>query len=106
MKRNPIPTGQDFCEYEEHGIKCDMPYASTNEVFDGTANRRKSIQYGMQIKLCEQRGHHQHFHRDIEFQKMLKQRYQKKFENMMMEQGLNQSEARGVFMREFGRNYL
>lgn len=102
-KRNPKPTEDDICSV------CHTPYAHTHEVFFGTANRRISIEYGFQEKLCA--FHHQHwenaphvkpYKNDIDtpdawFDKGLKQKHQARFE---------ETHSREEFMQLIGRNYL
>lgn len=70
-----------------------------HEVFYGTANRKKSIQYGCYVALCPE--HHNrsswgvHFNKTLDLR--LKRECQKAFEG---ERGHDE------FMRIFGRNYL
>jgi hypothetical protein len=98
-KRNPVPTADDLCEV------CEAPYAQTHEVFFGTANRKKSIQHGMQIRLCD--THHKLAHSDKEYQDKLHREYQERFERNCIENwDYEPHEARALFMRDFGRNYL
>lgn len=88
---NPRPMANNFC------IICGKPYAELHEVFGGK-NRQKSIEWGMQIRLCAY--HHRNgkmaVHRNPEFDFRLKQKYQEIFEN---EHGPER------FMQEFGENY-
>ncbi len=73
-KKNSVPTENDIC------IFCSKNYASTHEVFEGTGRRQLSIQYGMQVKLCNE------CHRDIQTHPLqgrdlkLKKEFQIKFE--------------------------
>lgn len=103
MKRNPIPTATDYCEI------CGKPYASLHEVFFGTANRKKSIQHGMQIRLCYEHhnmpnGNNPHFNVDVDLK--IRKAYQSLFEHRAIEQGMPADEARAYFMMEFGRNFI
>ena len=90
-KNNPVPTIHDSCRY--HGT----PYAQTHEVYGGAGRRQLSIQYGLQVKLCDS------CHREVTYnpkgQKAmeLKTEYQKKFE---------QNHTRDEFIRIFGKSYL
>lgn len=70
-----------------------------HEIFYGTANRKKSIQYGCQVWLC---GKHHNLssegvHFDRTFDLELKMAAQTEFER------LNGHE---MYMKVFGRNYL
>lgn len=80
--------------------KChDTRNLHTHEVFYGTANRKKSIDYGLQVKLCGK--HHNlstegvHFNKALD--KELKTYAQKKFEELY---------GHDKFMEIFKRNYL
>ena len=71
----------------------------THEIFFGSANRKKSIQYGLQVRLCGE--HHNlssmgvHFNNDLNTK--LKKEGQTKFEETYP--NLN-------FKEIFGKNYL
>lgn len=71
----------------------------THEVFYGTANRKKSIKYSLQVKLCGR--HHNlssegvHFNKALDTQ--LKMFAQKKFEEKYSHE---------KFMEVFKKNYL
>ena len=104
-RRNPKPTAEDYCEV------CGASYAHLHEVFYGTGNRQKSIKWGMQIRLCY--FHHNdpnnkvsnpHFNANVDRQ--YKEEYQQKFETARIMEGMGFDEARSLFVREFGRNYL
>ena len=99
-KRNPVPTADDLC------IECGHAYAETHEIFYGP-NRVKSIEHGMQIRLCGEHhrgpdGPHMCHERDI----MYKQTYQQILEHYHMGNGMSAEDARALFRREFGRNYI
>ena len=70
-----------------------------HHVFEGSANRKKSDQYGMVIDLCGR--HHNlssdgiHFNKDLDLK--VKREYQKKFEEQY---------GHEKFMEVFKRNYL
>jgi len=71
----------------------------THEVFYGTANRKKSIQYGLQVRLC---GRHHNLsnegvHFDDVLDTQLKMFAQKKFEEKY---------GHEKFMEVFKKNYL
>jgi len=66
-----------------------------HHVFFGTANRKKSEKHGMVVDLCLYC--HLKVHKDIEVNLSLKRYFQREFETKY---------DRGMFMREFGRNYL
>jgi hypothetical protein len=92
-KNNPKPTVYDRC------IVCGRPYAELHEAFHGNGNRQNSIEYGMQVRLCAE--HHRTgknaVHNNKEFDRQLKIKYQKIFE---------QKHGHEKFMEVFGRNYL
>ena len=91
--RNPKPTFEDKCDL------CCAPYAELHEVFYGTANRRISQMYNMQIRLCP--FHHREaptgVHHNKKFDLWLKRHYQRKFETLF---------GHEKFVELFGRNYL
>lgn len=93
-KNNPKPTDQDLCR------ECSKPYASLHEVYYGRGKRQKSIQYGMQVRLCYY--HHndpsskEAVHFNKAFDNSLKLEYQQIFEQLY---------SRDKFIQEFGRNY-
>jgi len=91
-KNNPKPTIDSICR------ACGAPYAERHEVFFGTGERQKSIQYGLQVDLCGL--HHRgddgpHINREVDLR--YKREFQEKFEL---------EHSRELFMKEFGRNYL
>lgn len=83
--------------------KCYVCGRTTNlhrhHVFEGSANRKKSEEYGMVIDLCG--IHHNlssdgiHFNKDLDLK--VKREYQKKFEEKY---------GHDKFMEVFKRNYL
>lgn len=92
VKNNPKPTDQDLCRV------CSRPYAELHEIFFGI-HRQKSIQYKMQVRLCEihhRNGSHA-VHNNTEFNLRLKQEFQSKFESIY---------GHKKFMQEFGKNYI
>lgn len=74
-------------------------YLHTHHVFYGTANRKKSDQYGCVVALCPK--HHNmsndsvHFNKNLDM--MLKARCQKAFEDKYDHE---------TFMKVFNRNYI
>ncbi len=80
-------------------IVCGAPNAERHHIFFGTANRRKSEQYGYVIPLCAE--HHRGnkgIHFDREFDLKVKRIAQKDFEKRFG--------SRDDFRREFGKSYL
>ena len=71
----------------------------THEVFYGTANRKKSIEWGCYVKLCGK--HHNQSNEGVHFNKALdtrlKKEAQKKFEEL---------HGHEKFMEIFRKNYL
>ena len=69
----------------------------SHHIFRGTANRKKSEQYGLKVWLC--RSHHtgpEGVHNNPSLDRKVKQLGQQKFE---------ETHSRKEFLREFGRNY-
>jgi len=104
-KNNPKPTIDDVCEI------CGAPYAAFHEIFFGTANRQKSIKWGMQKRLCcfhhndqSNRASNPHYNKRVD--QNLREEYQERFEAQRVCEGMTASDARKLFMAEFGRNYL
>jgi len=75
-KNNPKPTEEDFC------IVCGHNFAETHEPIMGTFGRQKSIEYGLQVKLCIEHHRTGKFsaHKDAEFNKHLQALMEIKFE--------------------------
>ena len=102
--RNPIPTGEDFCEV------CGLPYAELHEIFYGNPRSQYSKQDELQIRLCG--DHHRtgvgsvHKNPKSAFAVKLKQRGQIMFEQKLMDQGMDQEDVRQRFIDRYGRNYL
>lgn len=71
----------------------------THEIYFGTANRQKSIDWGCYVKLCSR--HHNGSDAGVHYNKQLnlnlKQLCQRKFEEL---------HGREMFMQTFRRNYL
>lgn len=80
----------------DHSTKNNL---QEHHVFYGTANRKKSEQYGLKVYLCLE--HHtqgaQSVHHNQNNSEILKMIGQKKFE---------ETHTREEFIREFGRNWL
>lgn len=94
-KNNPRPGANDKCAI------CGRSNAHLHEVFYGK-NRQNSIKYKMQIRLCYwchegDEKHKEGVHYNPVFDFMLKQKFQKKFE---------QEWSHEKFMQVFGKNYL
>ena len=93
MRRTPLPVEQ-VCE-----ICGTYTLCARHHIYYGTANRKKSEQWGLVASLCPACHNSSpmavHFNRSIDL--MLKRRYQEKFE---------QEHSRELFIREFGRSYL
>lgn len=90
-QNNPVPTINDRCRYD------GTPYAQTHEVYGGSGRRQLSIQYGMQVKLCDR------CHKEVTYNPKghksvaLKQEFQIKFE---------ENHTRDEFRKIFGKSYL
>ena len=73
-------------------------FLECHHIFRGTANRKKSEEYGLKVWLC--RRHHtgpEGVHNKPALDRELKVMGQRKFEEKY---------SREKFIREFGRNYL
>ena len=78
---------------------CGRPREAIHEVFYGTANRKKSIEYGCYIALCGE--HHNLSNKGIHFDKALdnyvKAETQAEFEKIY---------GHEKFIKTFGKSYL
>jgi hypothetical protein len=111
-KNNPRPTADDICQYKlPDGSICGRPYAHLHEVFFGTGQRQKSIQWRMQIRLCHE--HHEdpsskenpHYNAEIDMK--YKQEFQEKFERDLINfKAFLPEEAHEMFYREFKKHYI
>lgn len=80
-------------------VVCGRPGADRHHIFFGTANRKKSEQYGYVIGLCREHHTGAHgIHFDREFDLSVKRIAQKNFEKRFG--------TRDDFRREFGKSYL
>ena len=85
-------------DYGDRCVICGNPYVHRHHVFPGTANRRKSDQYGYVIPLCAR--HHTGdygIHRCRPMMEYWMKEAQADFE---------QTHTREEFIKEFGRSYL
>lgn len=80
-------------------LVCRSTNVALHHVFFGTANRKKSDEYGLVVFLCQR--HHNTSNAGVHFNKQLdlkiKQMAQRKFEEIY---------GHEKFMQEFGRNWL
>lgn len=93
MKRYSILNNLDKCYF------CGTKAQCIHEVFFGTSNRKKSIENGFCIGLCNK--HHNMSNNSVHFNKKmdleLKQLYQKEFEKKY---------TRDEFIKLIGKSYL
>lgn len=85
-----------------------ISHAERHEIFGG-ANRQKSIKYGLQVDLSHEiheRVTNPRTAEDLQLVQELKEKGQQMFEDMCIDNGYTEVEARKEFMYEFGRNYL
>lgn len=82
-------------------IVCGRPKEALHEVFFGTANRKKSIEYGLVIPLCNY--HHNMSNEGIHFNRELDLNYKKIAEQRWI---TYYGETKERFIKEFGKNYL
>ena len=96
MKRDKSIVARDM----ERCFVCgDTQHLHIHEVFFGTANRKKSIEWGLYVPLCPE--HHNMSNKGVHFNKTLdtklKKYAQKKFE---------EKHGHEKFMEVIGKNYL
>ena len=72
-----------------------------HEVFYGTANRQKSIQYGLCVRLCPE--HHNASNEGVHFNKALDERLKKDAQKTAMQ---HYEWTKEEFIKIFGKNYL
>lgn len=83
-------------------------YTERHHIFGGTANRRLSEEDGLVVDLC----HDCHnsppdgVHFNKERMKYLHQYGQMTFEARKRQEGASDEEAREMFMKRYGKNYL
>lgn len=87
---------------------CGTYGADRHEIYGGP-NRQTSIDLEFQIDLCE--DCHRKFHNppnDLWISRILfwRQRFQKKYETILMQTGISKQHARDCWMELIGRNYL
>ena len=82
-------------------IICGRTKEALHEVFFGTANRKKSIQYGLVIPLCNY--HHNMSDEGIHFNRNLDLSYKKIAEKRWLE---HYNKTKEEFIQEFGKNYI
>lgn len=96
MKRYSIITQElDRC------IVCGRQREALHEVFFGTANRKKSIEHGLVIPLCNY--HHNMSDNGIHFNHKLDLAYKQLAEQMWL--NVNEKEI-DDFIKEFGKNWI
>lgn len=90
-----------FTEDLEHCIICGKSPVNKHEIFYGSGNRQKSMQYGLVIPLCTCEHHNQIECKGIHFDTELQDEWHKKGQELFEEAypDLN-------FIEIFGRNYL
>lgn len=87
---------------------CGEYGAERHEIFGG-ANRKYSIEDGLQMDLCSK--HHRMWHEGtspmvIKWRRTTRRKMQQKFEEKMMECGMNEKQARSCFRSRYGFNLL
>ena len=91
------PKGTCYLCWRLNGRHGEIPDLETHHVFFGTANRIKSEERGLKVRLC--RHHHEMVHREITVNRFLQRESQKQWESMP-------GNSREKWMEIFGRNYL
>ena len=87
---------------------CGEYGAERHEIFGG-ANRKNSMEDGLQMDLCQY--HHRMWHGGtspevIKWRRDARRKMQQKFEEKMMECGMNEKQARACFRERYGFNLL
>lgn len=72
-----------------------------HEVYYGTANRRKSIEYGLCVRLCPR--HHNGGNEGVHFNKALDDKLKKHVQNIAMQ---HYGWTTDDFIKVFGKSYL
>ena len=90
-----------FCYY------CGTPSAERHEIFGG-ANRQTSIVHGFQVDLCRECHEGIHDKTGIwqERARWWKQRCQTAYEDKLVDAGISAKQARSLWMKLIGKNYL
>lgn len=91
-----------YCYY------CGTSHAERHEVYGG-ANRQTSISHGFQVDLC--RDCHEEIEKNISERGQARnhhwqQHFQELYETRLSELGLQRNQARMLWMKLIGRNYL
>lgn len=90
---------KSILQKEKECLVCKTNNVAEHHVFYGTANRKKSDEFGLVVWLCPR--HHNASNAGVHFNKHLdlkiKQMAQRKFEELYSHE---------KFMQEFGRNWL
>lgn len=90
-----------FTDDLEHCIICGKSPVNKHEIFGGSANRKKSMEYGLVIPLCTCEHHDQVNCRGIHFDKKLRDEWHIKGQAMFTKTYPNLN-----FKDIFGRNYI
>ena len=97
--KSKLQTTKECYLCREWGGYSNSRFLEEHHIFEGTANRRKSEQWGMKVWLCS--DHHRNgadaVHRNKEVALWLKIKAQKKFE---------EEHTRVEFRQEFGKSYI
>lgn len=87
---------------------CKTAGAERHEVFGG-ANRQISINHGFQIDLCSECHRNMHNPPDKEWMRRRnywKRFFQKKYEEELVSKGISKINARQLWLKLIGKNYL
>lgn len=90
-----------FTDDLEHCIICGKSPVNKHEIFGGSANRKKSMEYGLVIPLCTCEHHDQINCKGIHFDKELRNEWHIKGQVIFQQNYPNLN-----FIDMFGRNYL
>lgn len=90
-----------FTDDLEHCIICHKSPVNKHEIFGGSANRKKSMEYGLVIPLCTCEHHDQINCRGIHFDKKLRNEWHIKGQAMF-----NKTYPNLNFKDIFGKNYI
>lgn len=89
-----------FTDDLDHCIICGKSPINKHEIFYGSKNRQKSIQYGLVIPLCTSIHHNQIGQTGIHFDKNLKKEWQIKGQEIF-----EKTYPELDFKKEFGKSY-
>ena len=104
-KRKKAKNNKRNYELRQCALCGEWHYCETHEVYGGIY-RQDSIKYGYQIPLCHRCHVRVTENKEPKAIESWKKRFQFSREVALMDEGFTQEEARAIWMKEMGRNYL